>query len=446
MSIRNRLLFSLLTIIFSVWAILTGLIYIDTQHEVEELFDANLAQNAKVLFGLLQHELADDDDDEVEIEDYHLFHKYEKKVAFLIRTINGHVVAHSSDAPIFPVPTETKHGYHNYSLQGYTWRVFTLKESGIIVQTGERDDVRSELIIDIIANIFYVLLISLFLLAILIWISVSRGLNPLKQLAIEIANRTPEQLQPIDTQYIPIEVKIPINALNTLFNRLNQAFENERRFTSDAAHELRTPLAGLKTQVQVAQRAINLQQQQHALQNMLVGLDRINHLVTQLLLLARMDASYTIEMYPVDLQKLINQIIGDLMPQALAKNIDLGVETQMVRYTILGNEDGLYLLFRNLIDNAIRYTPEHGQVTVAFSHEVQHKITIRIIDNGIGIPVEQMAHVFKRFYRGQSQKMPGSGLGLSIAQRVAELHNSMIYLTNIENKAGLCVTMSFNLL
>jgi len=442
MSIRNRLLFSLLTIIFSVWAVLTGLIYIDTQHEVEELFDANLAQNAKVLFGLLQHELADDDD-EIEIEDYHLFHKYEKKIAFLIRTTDGHVVAHSSDAPIFPIPSKTKQGYHNYFLQGYSWRVFTLKEDKIIVQTGEREDVRSELIIDIISNIFYVLLISLCLLAVLIWISVSRGLNPLKQLAIEIANRTPEQLQPIDTQYIPIEVKIPINALNTLFNRLNQAFENERRFTSDAAHELRTPLAGLKTQVQVAQRATNLQQQQYALQNMLVGLDRINHLVTQLLLLARMDANTRIDMYPVDLQKLISQIIGDLMPQALAKNIDLGVETQVTYYTIFGNEDGLYLLFRNLIDNAIRYTPDHGQVTIAFSSEMTRQLTIRIIDNGTGIPIEQMTHVFERFYRGQSQKIPGSGLGLSIAQRVAELHHSVIYLANIEHKAGLCVTMSF---
>lgn len=444
MSIRNRLLFSLLTTIFIIWIILTGLIYLDTQHEVEELFDANLAQNAKVLLGLLQHELTDDDDNEIEIEDYHLFHKYEKKVAFLIRTTNGLIVAHSSDSPMFPILAEVTHGYHNCFLNGYYWRVFTLKEDRVIVQTGEREDIRNELIIGIITNILSVLFIALSLLAVLIWISVSRGLKPLKQLAIEIANRTPDQLQPIDTTYIPVEVKVPVNALNTLFNRLNNAFENERRFTSDAAHELRTPLAGIKTQIQVIQYITDQKQQQQALQNVLTGLDRINHLVTQLLLLARMDASYAMAMYPVDLQNLINNIISDLMPQALEKNIDLGVETQVNHYIILGNEDGLYLLFRNLIDNAIRYTPINGQITVTFSNEINQKLTIRVIDNGNGIPVEQMTHVFERFYRGQSQQVPGSGLGLSIAQRVAELHNSLIQLNNIENDTGLCVTMSFN--
>lgn len=445
MSIRNRLLFLLLITIFAIWIVSTGLIYLATQHEVEELFDANLAQNAKVLLGLLHHELADDDDDdEVEIEDYHPLHKYEKKIAFLIRTTSGYVVAHSSGAPIFPLPAQQRANYHNYYINGYSWRVFTLKEDNIIVQTGEREDIRNELIMKIISSILILLSITLLLLAFLIWISVSRGLKPLRQLAVEITNRTPDQLQPIDIQSIPIEVEIPVNALNSLFKRLNQAFENERRFTSDAAHELRTPLAGLKTQTQVAQRAVDPKQHQQALQNVLTGLDRMSHLVVQLLLLARMDANHAMVMYPIDLQKLINQIISDLMPHALEKNIDLGVESTISNYTIWGNEDGLYLLFRNLVDNAIRYTPNDGQVTIRFTHETEQTITVTVLDTGFGIPSEQMERVFERFYRGQSQqKVTGSGLGLSIAQRVAELHKTTIQLYNIANGNGLCVKIQF---
>jgi two-component system sensor histidine kinase QseC len=422
-------------------------VYIDTQHEVEELFDANLAQSAQVLFGLVKHEMVEEHHKEeermIELEEHLLGHRYGHKLAFLIRDSDGQILLRSATAPLFPKPSRDFAKYSDYWLDGYLWRVFTIKSGQFVVQTCERYDIRDELIREIMSSTLSVLLMALPLLALLIWISVGRSFKPLQQVANEIAARTPDILQPLDTKKIPLEIKVLVNALNSLFIRLQRAFENERRFTADAAHELRTPLAGLKTQAQVAQRAIDSQQRQQALQQILIGVDRATHLVAQLLTLARMDATQSMPTSPVDMHKLVSQIIIDLTPQALDKTIDLGLEKTATCCVTQANQDALSLMLRNLVDNAIRYTPAGGQVTVFLDNPQASQLTVTINDTGSGIPPAQRERIFERFYRGGNQNIHGSGLGLSIAQKVAQLHNVEIQLDEGESGRGLCVRVDF---
>lgn len=452
LSIRRRLLILLLGVICSLWGIVTWLVYVETQHEVEELFDANLAQSARVLFGLIKHEMEeyeeedekDEEEEWIELEEHLSGHKYEHKLGFIIRAKDGHILISSTATPLFPLPSHNFAKFSDHWLDGYLWRVFTLKTGQFIVQTGERYDIREELNNEIISSTLSILLIALPLLALLIWISVGRSLKPLQLVATEIATRSPEQLQALDIKKIPLEIKCLVNALNNLFIRLEQAFENERRFTADAAHELRTPLAGLKTQAQVAQRATTPQQRQQALQQILLGADRATHLVTQLLTLARLDATQTMPTCGVDMHKLLSQLIVDFTEQALDKSIDLGLENTATYYVTQGNQDALYFMFRNLVDNAIRYTARKGQITVSLENLQLSQLSVTIRDTGPGIASdEQKTRIFERFYRGENQNIQGSGLGLSIVQRVAQLHQVEIQLDDGQNGSGLSVRVDF---
>ena len=442
-SIRRRLLILLLSVIGSVWGLVTWRVCIETQHRIEELLDINLAQSAQVLLELFKHEQEHEGN---QGEKFHLTNPLPKSLsknslAFLIRTHDGQVmVRFPTTVPIFPGPNKELAEYFDYQANDHLWRVFTLEEKQFIVQIGERYETRDELIGKIIVSgPLTALLLALPLLALLIWVSVGRSFRPLQQVATEIAARAPDQLQPLDTKKIPLEIKTLVNALNHLFVRLDRAFENERRFTADAAHELRTPLAGLKTQAQVAQRATDPQKRQQALQQILTGVDRATRLVTQLLTLARMDATQDIPTSLVDIHELVSQTLIDLTPYALDKAIDLGLETTAKFSTTPGNPDALRLMFCNFVDNAICYTPTHGQVTVFLENRQASHLTVTVKDTGPGIPVEQQGRIFERFYRGENHGIPGSGLGLSIAQRVAKLHHLEIQLENEPNGSGLRV-------
>jgi len=191
-----------------VWGIVTWRVYIDTQHEVEELFDANLAQSARVLFGLLKHEIEEEKakckEEKVTLEEPLFSHRYEHKLAFLVRASDGHILIRSASTPLFPQPSHNLVSLSDYWAEGYLWRVFTLQADQYIVQTGERYDIRDELISEIMSSTLSILLMALPLLALLIWISVGRSFKPLQQVATEIAARTPEQLQQLYSNKIPL--------------------------------------------------------------------------------------------------------------------------------------------------------------------------------------------------------------------------------------------------
>ena len=236
---------------------------------------------------------------------------------------------------------------------------------------------------------------------------------------------------------VPEEVSPLVGALNDLFVRLEQAFNSERRFTADAAHELRTPLAALKIQAQVALRAGNETERQVALENVLRGVDRATRLLEQLLTLARVDPETAAASYaPVDLHDLAASAIKDVAQMAHAKHIELSLEAAPT-CLVSGDAAQLALLLRNLLDNAIRYTPEAGRVSVAIQQGLGVELQIR--DSGPGIPAAERERVLQRFYRIPGSGMEGSGLGLSIVQRIVELHGARLALADNAPGPGLLV-------
>lgn len=444
-SIRRRLLFILLGFFVVTWLALAVGSYISTRHEVEELFDAQLAQSARVLLALLQHEI-EEDEEEFDFSGptlkYPDRHPYEEKLAFQVWKGNK-LVLRAPNAPDTHLATRLGHADQHVGGE-QLWRVFALMDpSGTLrLEVGERYDVRNELITEILWQLMLPLLLALPLLALLIRTGILRGLRPLHRAASEIANRSPRQLQPLALDDAPDEIKPLIRALNDLLARLAQALEGERRFTANAAHELRTPLAGLKAQAQVALRATQNDDRRQALAQIERGVDRATHLVAQLLTLARIDPESASSRYErVDLTRLAAGVMAEIAPAALGKHIDMTLGEQD-RGVVLGDAAALAILLRNLLDNAIRYTPRGGRLAVE-TQTLMHVVRLCVSDTGPGIPAAQRERAFDRFYRLPGTPDSGCGLGLSIVQRIVELHSARIALVTPEGGQGLRVEIDF---
>ncbi|MDX1488222.1 MAG: ATP-binding protein [Acidiferrobacterales bacterium] len=437
-SVRRRLLVTLLSATIVVWTATAVVSYYDARTEVYDLFDAQLAQAAQVLMSLVEHEMQEELREPrsggaekgliTELEEHLAGHRYEKKVAFQIWVGRDRYVFRSPQAPEVPLSTADS-GFSNETVGNHRWRVVTLSEQGglIRVQVGERFEIRRELIHRITLRLLAPLIIGLPLLALLIWVSVGRSLAPFSRLARDIAARDPSSLQPVGVNPIPVEAKPLVTALNALFARLRQAFEREKRLTADAAHELRTPLAGLRMQAEVAQRATDKREKHNALSQLIKGVDRTTHLVEQLLTMARLDPDIGLQDFQtVDLREIVTEVLAELSNGAIEKKIDIelrGDEPTMVR----GNADGLRVLVRNLVDNAIRYTPHNGEVAVSIV-STGNRIELTVSDSGPGIAADEREQVFERFYRGHESPAGGSGLGLSIVRRIAALHDASVIL------------------
>jgi two-component system, OmpR family, sensor histidine kinase QseC len=425
-SLRLRLLFILVGLFSLVWIFITTASYLFTRHEIEELFDAQLAQYARTLQGLTQHELDEEEHEDISLSDTFLGHTYEKKVAFQVW--NGRVlVLHSEMAPKGPM--SEVFGFSDQTFNGALWRVFVLPalNGASSVHVAEQYDVRNELVGEISLQILYPLIIALPLLASMIWFAVGRGLRPLRRITAEVGERSPVELQPLSSDHTPSEIEPLVAAINRLLNQLRMAFESERRFTADAAHELRTPLAILKVQAQVAQGAQNNEERVVAVGNILKGVDRATRLVEQLLTLARLDPDSSKKQFEyVELAGIAERVIGEQANTAVHKNIDLGLEEDSCGY-IYGYPDALEVMLRNLVDNAVKYTPNGGRVDVSV-HKRGDNVVLSVVDTGPGIDEELRSRVFDRFYRVLDTKADGCGLGLSIVQRIAELHHADITL------------------
>jgi two-component system sensor histidine kinase QseC len=442
-SIRARLLVTLLLIFTLTWLLLVILTFFESRHEIEELFDAQLAQSAAVLSELTHHdinELKRNPTPQLEKAEYG--HAYQKKISFQIWSGNQLILS-SASAPLEPMTS--KDGYTDQKINQQDWRVFSLPHANFRITVAERYDVRNELIYNITLDALYPLILVLPILAVLIWFAIGRNMRPLNRIAMEVASRTPEKLQSvIINNHIPLEITPLINSLNQLLERLRWAFERERRFTADASHELRTPLASLKIQAQVALRSGNETEHRHALNQIITGVDRATHLVEQLLTLARLDPDVSeIDKTPVDLRKILTEIISELHLDAEKKQVTLNLKDN-AQGTISGYSAALTILARNLIDNALRYTPSGGRVDIDV-HTIGNSTQLTVTDNGPGIPESEQQNVFNRFYRMDRESETGCGLGLSIVHRIAELHNANVELSTSPAGKGLQVTVTFPL-
>jgi len=465
-SIRRRLLITLLLAISFVSGTTVLLSYFDAQHEVQELFDAELAQSAKVLQALLLPELMQGDEAQLKTLSYLMQnfppviieseeeaglygHEYERKIAFQVWDKNKKLVLKSLSAPEEPLSVaglEPFHrGYSDEYVQNSLWRVFKLwdKSERFLIQVAERYDVRQELTGDISGKLIAPALIALPVLGILIWMAVGRGLAPVQQVAEEVMRRDPHNLQPMHVGPVPTEILPLVTELNELFAQLRHAFERERRFTDDAAHELRTPLASVKTQAQVALRSTDAAEQQQALRQVVSGVDRATHLLEQMLTLARLNPEEkNLKHEEIFLRALTADVIAQIAPAAIKKNIALelsGEEHAIVK----ADATILSILIRNLVDNAVRYTPQGGKVDVRISRE-KGKTVLTVIDNGPGISTELQQRVFDRFFRLVGNNTQGCGLGLAIVKQIADLFHITINIRNNDETQGLIVQATFN--
>jgi two-component system sensor histidine kinase QseC len=436
-SLKQRLLALALTAITLVWLGTTAFTYQDAREEFDEVLDAHLAQAAALLVVQSSHDI-----DELETEHAPLLHKYARRVAFQIWEKGNRLRLHSANAPQQPL-ANNEPGFSDNTIDGTRWRVFsTWDESGeYLIHVAERTDVRDELANGIAENLLRPLWFSLPLLALLLWIAVMRGLRPLDKLTSEVEQRKPDNLAALDASSAPREVVPLIERLNRLFARIDASMQKERRFTADAAHELRTPVAAIKAQAQVARAASGEPERSHALDNAILGCDRAAHLIEQLLTLARVDTLGGDMAEPCRLRAIATEVIAALAPAALEK----GVQLELLagdEAAVRGNPELLRMLLRNLLDNSIRHTPPGTSVQAGITHE-SGDICLSVSDNGPGIPEQERDRVLERFYRPLDTQASGSGLGLSIVKRIAEVHGATLEILPVSEGKGLRVTVHF---
>jgi two-component system sensor histidine kinase QseC len=443
-SIRRHLLVTLISLFILAWFITFASTGLATRRSIDALFDAQLAHDAGVLLALAptgfsfngSHvKLSSTRDVPLAVR------KYRKTLAFQIWE-GDQLVLRSEGAPNLGVPAQD--GYQNLVLKEHNWRTFTTHSADrqFTVWVGERFYLRDNLTNEITWDMLFPLVLGVPLLAVAIGWGVGRGLVPLRRVANAVARRSPSNLQPVDMHKVPAELNVVVETLNGLLKSLSEAFERERRFTADAAHEIRTPLAGIKTHAQVALRQGNEGQRRQAMEEVIQGVDRTTRLVDQLLTLARLDhQALEKDFHEVDLGSLAADVIAALDPEAASKRISVSL-VNTVHAGLKGSSVALSMMIRNLVDNAIRYTPEGGAVQVETSTEDGHA-QVSVTDNGPGVPEEERARVFDRFYRGNRVAPYGCGLGLSIVRRVADLHGASISLGASPAGHGLQVRIIF---
>lgn len=463
MSLRSQLLLRLIIVSILLVGGTAWLAYEDVRKETRELFDAQLVRSARLILSLAQSQNGDhgfsriqeyldenglsvmyidfeESGDEQQTEDAHI---YETKLAFQIWDNEGNLVVKSYNAPLEPL-TKQNNGFNNILIEGFNWRTFSLVSSNQQYRciTAERIDVRNDLIVKISNDLFYMFIILVPLLSLILYISIDNGLKPLQRLASQINRRSGDNLELIASDYKYTEIVTIKNALNQLLHRLKETLAREKRITSDAAHELRTPLAAIRLHTELAKNAKNRKQQTESLNQVIHGVDRTTHLVEQLLTLARLEPELLANDFAsVNLTALIIEECALLSPLAIDKNIDITFNETRIG-PINGHESSLRLLIRNLLTNAISYTPVDGYINISLSQKEQKTIFI-IEDNGPGISEKDRKRVMERFYRAGDHQTPGCGIGLSIVDRVVQMHHGVLQLCQADNGQGLKVIIQF---
>jgi two-component system OmpR family sensor kinase len=341
------------------------------------------------------------------------------------------------------LPQNAQLGFTTVDTRSGAWRVFSTLADGQVVQVAQPMSARHELATSMALRTVVPLLLALPVLALLIWLTIARGLAPLDRVAAAVGRRSSALLEPLSESGLPREVQPLVGALNGLLGRLSQALAAQRSFIADAAHELRTPLTAVHLQAQLAERATTDAERRAALADLKDGLERATRLVEQLLTLAREEPGVADRPEAtIDLPALAREVVADLAPLAAAKHIDLGLNADSSEH-VRGDADALATLLSNLVDNALRYTPERGRVDIGVASDGARAV-LSVRDSGPGIPEADRERVFDRFVRGSvTGAVRGSGLGLSIVKRIAERHGADIVVGPGLDGAGVGISVRF---
>lgn len=436
-SLQGRLLIVLIGMVVAVWTLTVSLTWFDARHELDELLDSHLAQGAALLIAQQTREAGEEEHD----LDAPILHRYAPKVAFQVFH-EGRLTMRSVNAPTSPMVTLEAHGpdsFASQSINGQMWRIFVTRggEHDVTVIVGEQMASRTSILRAVLRSTLWPMALAMPLLFGAVWWAVSRGLSPLRGLARTLKQRHPRSLQALAVDGAPAEMQPAISALNELFDRISALMAAESRFTADAAHELRTPIAATRMQAQVALGETDEAARRHALEATIAGCDRANRLVEQLLTLSRLDANAGPPATRLNLGDLTRSVVAELAPLALRKqqSVEVAAEGDCV---VNGEPTLLAVLIRNIVDNAIRYSPSHAILKISVMPQ-DGQIALRLEDSGPGMSDEHLKRIGDRFFRVLGSGQEGSGLGLSIVQRIAAVHGAKVGCSRSSNLGGLAV-------
>ena len=449
-SLRARLLVWLLGGVVLIGAAGGWFVYRNALGQADAFFDYELRQTALLL-----------SDQPVEYQLAPPIPPSDASYDFVVQvwTLDGVLVYLSK--PHSVLPTVTTIGFSSVTTSEGRWRVYGVQAPTKVVQVAQPMRVRQEQAAVLALRTLKPFALLLPVLGLLIWIAVGHALEPLKRLTLLVKSRRVNELQPLPAGPLPDEVRPLVGALNGLLGRLGGALERERAFILDAAHELRTPLTALHLQMGALARAGNDAERTEATEKLSAGVQRAIRLVEQMLSLSRQESRAEPARTQVDLDAVAREVVTELVPVSDAKRIDLGIPDSQPA-AVFADPDAIRTLLRNLVDNAIRYTPPGGRVDVAVrcseptdgqarSHGGVPKsgaasgarAELKVVDTGPGIPPEDRLRVFDRFYRRPGTSPPGSGLGMAIVKAIADKHDATVTLDTGPAGAGLSVTVSF---
>lgn len=446
MSLQRRLLLYLLICAPLVWGVALYFSVDRARHQINELYDTELIRLARQLHSTLGPTLGHTEEalppapqegtpdaGESDVRD----------LAVAVWDQHGQLVL--SDREGVQLPNRpNRSGFVDEEVAGRQWRVYYLQslDGRWQVAAGQAAYERDELIYGLmVSQVAPWLLVLPFLLALMAW-AVRRALAPIADLTAELAARKADDLQPIRDTATPAELKPMLGAMNGLFTRIDALLVRERRFTADAAHELRTPLAVLRAQWDVVRRAGSAEERAQAERKLDAGLDRMGRLVTQMLALSRVESGALPVFTEVAWPPIVEQAMSDCLPLAARRRIELACEWPPEGrhpMPLMGDEHLLTVLLRNLLDNAVRYAPEGTSVVLRFTREM-----VAVDNEGPPLSGEQLARLGERFYRPDGQQEGGSGLGVSIVRRIAELHGLEVVFGAAAEGQGVSVQLRFD--
>jgi two-component system, OmpR family, sensor histidine kinase QseC len=443
-SLRSRLLTLLLAMTIGLWAVSAVLFYREAIEEGAQLFDDSLSEAGSLLLRLAEHEILEHGPTlGVELMKAEVRRK-PFQIQFQIWTADMQAAYRSDSAPERPFAPFDADGFGWTEVNGERWRTYVTWNAPRTLQMQiaepltRRKDLSWWTLVHLAAMAAVLLPVSM----LLIWWILTRSLRPLQRSATSVALRSPDDLQAVPADDAPSEVTPLLAALNRLLIRMRDALQMERRFTADASHELRSPLAAIRTNAQVMSGARNREELRRAGTDLMASVDRTSRLIDQLLVLARIDAGGQQHgaFVAVDLALIAEQESRSQQSFASARQIAVQVEAQSAN--VRGIPNLLSVLLRNLLDNAIRYTRAGSSVTLRCGQQ-GGRAWLAVSDDGPGIPPELQEQVFQRFYRVLGNDAPGSGLGLSIVRRIAELHGASVELSGGADGAGATFVVTF---
>ncbi|MBU1351072.1 MAG: sensor histidine kinase N-terminal domain-containing protein [Gammaproteobacteria bacterium] len=431
-SLRMRLLVFLLAAIVLAGAVQGALAYRGALAEADALFDYHMQQTALALRSGLPVDaqglgpgLSPEDENH----------------EFIVQVWTNEGLRIFESAVGAALPQVAVLGFANVQARGGTYRVFSLQTRSQVIQVAQNMAARRDMARSLALRTLAPLAFMAPLLVLAVWWGVSRSLAPVERVRRQLAQRQADDLSPVSDAQLPDEVQPLVSELNLLFERVQRAFDAQEHFVADAAHELRSPLAALRLQLQGLQRAGDDTARAAAVERLSSGIDRATRLVEQLLTLARQEASTAVA-EPVDLRAVAQLALADVAPAAQARSMDVGLLASDPA-TVPGNAEALRMLVRNLLDNAIKYTPPGGRVDLHLRADGDRAVLLTVEDSGPGIAPEYRDRVMQRFVRETSEGAPGSGLGLAIVQAIATAHGATMLLDSSERLGGLRAVVRF---